>query len=290
MAQAVNVQADESDRLRVQETESNQLRAMARAGGIRIREHLAADDVLREAHAVLAENVEADVIYLFLSNAGRVVPAAGYENAWLLADKFNTAMPADSLARLQKMFRSQSSLLIQDVAGEEGERLPVWVRDDLRAAGVGSQLLTPFGVGEELLGFIVAARLGRGHPWSAAEVDAVGSIAADIGRGLHYARLYETENRLVNDLKSLDQAKSDFFATVSHELRAPLTSIEGYVEMLKEGEAGPVNAAGGPWLRCSRPGSQSPPRFPPGAGRPRWPEHGAGNRGFNEEYSKSYYE
>jgi signal transduction histidine kinase len=40
--------------------------------------------------------------------------------------------------------------------------------------------------------------------------------------------------KLVENLRSLDKAKSDFFATVSHELRSPLTSIEGYVEMLSE--------------------------------------------------------
>lgn len=32
----------------------------------------------------------------------------------------------------------------------------------------------------------------------------------------------------------LDEAKP-VFATVSHELRAPLTSIEGYIEMLRDG-------------------------------------------------------
>jgi signal transduction histidine kinase len=127
----------------------------------------------------------------------------------------------------------------QDVAAQDGPLSP-WVAAGLRAAGVGSNVLTPFGVDEQMLGFVTAKRLGPGRPWSAAEVGAVESIAADIGRGLHHARLYEAENRLVEDLKSLDQAKSDFFATVSHELRAPLTSIEGYVEMLAEGEGGPV--------------------------------------------------
>jgi signal transduction histidine kinase len=105
-----------------------------------------------------------------------------------------------------------------------------------------SQIVTPFGIGDELLGFIVAQRCQPGHHWTAAEIDAVESIAADLGRGLNHARLYEAENRLVEHLRSLDQAKSDFFATVSHELRTPLTSIEGYTEMLADEDDGPLTS------------------------------------------------
>jgi signal transduction histidine kinase/HAMP domain-containing protein len=245
VAQVVNTQADESDRLREQEAQSNRLRAVARDAGLRIREHLAAGDVVREAQSVLGESVGADVVSLMLVNDERIEPAAGDQDAGRLAGSFNlaasfsTVQTAGSLTGLRELFRSHASALVQDVAGQAGQ-LPPWVADGLRAAGVGSHLLTPFGVGEQMLGYVTADRFGAGRPWSAAEVGAVESIAADIGRGLHHARLYEAENRLVEDLKSLDQAKSDFFATVSHELRAPLTSIEGYVEMLAEGEGGPV--------------------------------------------------
>jgi two-component system, OmpR family, phosphate regulon sensor histidine kinase PhoR len=69
----------------------------------------------------------------------------------------------------------------------------------------------------------------------------VESIAADLGRGLNHARLFEAEGRLVEKLTSLDKAKSDFFATVSHELRSPLTSIEGYVEMLGDDPEYPLH-------------------------------------------------
>ncbi len=41
-------------------------------------------------------------------------------------------------------------------------------------------------------------------------------------------------------LEALDQAKDDFVATVSHELRTPLTSMNGYLELLLDGDAGPV--------------------------------------------------
>ncbi len=42
-------------------------------------------------------------------------------------------------------------------------------------------------------------------------------------------------------LRHLDRMRDDFVASVSHELRTPLTSINGYVELLIEGEAGEVN-------------------------------------------------
>src|SRR5207248_5976248 len=99
------------------------------------------------------------------------------------------------------------------------------------------------GTGNDLLGIIVALRTGHGRPWTGAEVAAIESIAADLGRGLHQARLFEAENRLVGELRAVDQAKSDFLATVSHELRTPLTSIAGYVEILRDAEAGPLTPA-----------------------------------------------
>jgi signal transduction histidine kinase len=56
---------------------------------------------------------------------------------------------------------------------------------------------------------------------------------AEAGRRL----LAEQNDRLRN----LDRLKDDFVASVSHELRTPLTSINGYVELLMEGEAGTLN-------------------------------------------------
>lgn len=39
----------------------------------------------------------------------------------------------------------------------------------------------------------------------------------------------------VTRLRKLEQMRSDFVANVTHELKTPLTSIRGYIELLKSG-------------------------------------------------------
>jgi PAS domain S-box-containing protein len=51
---------------------------------------------------------------------------------------------------------------------------------------------------------------------------------------------YEHERLALAKLTELDEAKGNFLATVSHELRTPLTSLAGYLELLIEGDLGPV--------------------------------------------------
>ena len=45
----------------------------------------------------------------------------------------------------------------------------------------------------------------------------------------------------MEELKSLDRAKSDFLSIASHELRTPLTSIKGSLSLLKTGVVGKMN-------------------------------------------------
>jgi signal transduction histidine kinase len=55
-------------------------------------------------------------------------------------------------------------------------------------------------------------------------------------RGTFIGRVWTL--REVTQQRELDRLKDDFVATVSHELRTPLTSMMGFLEMLREGEAG----------------------------------------------------
>jgi len=44
-----------------------------------------------------------------------------------------------------------------------------------------------------------------------------------------------------DELKELDNLKTEILSIVSHELRTPLTSIKGYLELLRDGTAGALN-------------------------------------------------
>jgi PAS domain S-box-containing protein len=79
---------------------------------------------------------------------------------------------------------------------------------------------------------------------AAGEVVAVAGIAQDI---TDRKRVEQERAEFTSELESrnerlleLDRLKDEFVALVSHELRTPLTSIRGYLELVLDGEAGPV--------------------------------------------------
>jgi signal transduction histidine kinase len=53
-------------------------------------------------------------------------------------------------------------------------------------------------------------------------------------------RMLEDQDRVVARLEALDRSKSDIIGTVSHEMRTPLTSISGYVELVLDDEGGEI--------------------------------------------------
>jgi signal transduction histidine kinase/HAMP domain-containing protein len=244
VARSVNTLADEGDRLRETDQQHGLLRAMARDAGNRIREHLKPDDVIREAHAAIHDQLGCDLVYLHLLEEGRISGPERYRREWTPPPGSGVEIPDYIVRWARTMAQKRASLVIRDLRHlDEGLVFPRSQLQWLLDHDVVSGMIVPLATGAEVLGLLSGWRTSPDRSWTAAEIDAVESIAEDVARGLRHARLYDAENRLVADLKALDQARSDFLTTVSHELRTPLSSIAGYVELLKDGDAGPVTPA-----------------------------------------------
>ncbi len=108
-------------------------------------------------------------------------------------------------------------------------------------------------LGEERpIGVISVDRLGSERPLETAIIEMVQSVASQTAVAVRNTQLYEevvqlnqdlerrvrerTEElaRLNRELAKLDKKKSDFVAIAAHELKTPLTLIQGYAEMLAE--------------------------------------------------------
>ncbi len=100
--------------------------------------------------------------------------------------------------------------------------------------GGGHLLATPLGSGAEVLGCVVMLRDPESPTWSPLEVEAAMALGHEVGRSVMHERLYTAERRLNAELHELDRYKNELMGTITHELKAPLTVIDGHVELLEE--------------------------------------------------------
>jgi signal transduction histidine kinase/CHASE3 domain sensor protein len=243
LAESVNLMADEGDRLRAGERERARLHERAREASIRIREHLDADAITHEAVTSIKQTLASDLALVALIRDGKLTISSTNPQREPISPDVRASVPANFMSWIEEIYLKRSSYCLQDLHGAEAVEILAPIREAITGVGATSLLITPFGRRTEVLGTLVLMRCDPRKPWTGAEIAAVESLAADVGRGLTHADMYETEKQLVEKLKFLDRAKSDFLATVSHELRTPLTSITGYVEILKEQDAGPLTTA-----------------------------------------------
>ncbi|XGX78449.1 Adaptive-response sensory-kinase SasA [Terrabacter sp. BE26] len=104
----------------------------------------------------------------------------------------------------------------------------------LASAGARSLLIAPMGSGSSCFGYIACTRGPSDPDWTVAEAEAALEMGRDLGRAIRNARLYAVERRVAAELREADRGKTQLFSTVSHELKNPLASIVGHVELLRQ--------------------------------------------------------
>ncbi len=239
VSESVNVLAVHSGRLRAEDQARAKVRQLARDLDRRMREHLHADAVADEVVNGIGPLLGVDRVHVRFALEGRAGPVAAQ---WTSPGTAELPMDQGLSTTDWQAWLESFGPQLQSVTLDAGTTGAAELRNgiDPRLEGVNAALVTPLVAGPEVVGTITVGVRDGGHDWTTAQVSLVEAVAADMGRTVHHARLFEQQGAILGQLRELDRTKSDFLSTISHELRTPLTSIAGYVEMMRDGDAGPV--------------------------------------------------
>ncbi len=132
------------------------------------------------------------------------------------------------------------SLLLYNPAAvtllEMGDNPAFRVGMDVRKLGIGALARSPEGMQHEGSTELLAAM-------TESELTRPRHTRVTRGQLLDANEVYRGFVAVIRDItqeKEMDQMKNDFFSMVTHELKTPLTPIEGYAKLLMKGRSGPV--------------------------------------------------
>ncbi|MEM4725168.1 MAG: HAMP domain-containing sensor histidine kinase [Candidatus Hadarchaeum sp.] len=101
--------------------------------------------------------------------------------------------------------------------------------------GIYSLLIVPLVARDCVIGIMALDHVDPEGRFRQDQINLAMTIGSQVAVALENARLYQQVIKEQNRLKEVDEFKSQIVANVSHELRAPLSSIKAYTELLLHG-------------------------------------------------------
>jgi signal transduction histidine kinase len=224
----------------------------------RIHESFDVESLFPDALAAVGPMLSADRLHVWLeSEDGQLREAASWHapgvDPW-------TPAPTSTAGQWIRVIRNvvareRSPIVVNDTNGVIAREEPT--ADAFGSLGVRAVILCPLArVAKGVRGVLSVQDAKGPRNWSAYELTLVDAIANEIGTAVGHAKAYALERESVERLEAVDAEKNAFVSTVSHELRTPLTSIIGYLEMLRDGDGGPINRDQGVMLEVIERNSQ----------------------------------
>lgn len=137
-----------------------------------------------------------------------------------------------------RLWAEADVLIIDEHRNHDWDPADLEMRDWMDGMNPRTSAVIPVGEGNSSLGIIWIAQLDRPRFWSRTEISLIQHVAGNVAYGLIQGHLISGQQQVLKQLQHLDQAKTDFLATVNHELRTPLTSITAYLDMIRDGSGG----------------------------------------------------
>lgn len=205
------------------------------------------DSVMIDALQFLAEAVGADRAYIFENHieAGEVLMSQRYEWAGIDVE------PQINNQLLQNLPYNPDHTRIYEILSTGKpfrglvKDLPESERAILEPQEVVSILLVPIVMRDQLWGFVGFDDCHSERVWSKHEVSVLQSAAGSIGGAIARSRtkndLVHARNELerrIDEVEAKNAEMERFVYTVSHDLRSPLVTVQGFVGFLREDISG----------------------------------------------------
>lgn len=192
--------------------------------------------ILARSHTAVMEGFRARGLFIqLLGEQGVARVGTVYR-----ADGEETSIPqpvVDIAERAARTAWSAQQVSVVDRCHPRGDWLgdteALTLQEYLGQQQIGSLLFVPIGVGRTCLGSLALTRSPGDPTWSDVERSTALDVGHDLGHAILNARAHRRERELLTELRELDAYKSGLIATVSHELRNPLSAVAGHLEILR---------------------------------------------------------
>ena len=210
----------------------------SRARSLALEERLREVSALQQVLVALNSSLELDgVLEIILRQSSRLVSAS--EGAVLLLDtesgvqRVACALPEDLTGEFAVGEDLPGAVARTRLATLVPTPLDVAQYEWLAERNVASSMCAPLVAGGQLIGTLILSANGE-RRFGEYDLRVLMLFAEQAAVAISNAQAFRRERASVERLAELDRLKADFIATITHELKTPLTSLMGYAQILRK--------------------------------------------------------
>lgn len=176
--------------------------------------------------AIMLTNADRGCLIVVEPGRGyRIEVAQGKDRQVILPESFRV-----STSVIERVLETQQAFITQDILAESGFQS----KESIGELGIRMVLCAPMNKEGNTLGLIYVDALVPGQQALPERLLRVlDTLAGQAAVALFQARLFEEIQAFSRKVQELDAAKLDFIAIASHEMRTPVSVVQGYAEMIR---------------------------------------------------------